>query len=163
MSAASPASDPAGFAQHCSLEATRPVAAEMATLADILPRGTPLYLTAVPTQDRHELVTAAASVRKAGLEPVAHIAARRIAGPGLSQELITRLRGEADMRRLLLIGGDVDTPGACSDALAVLQRGGLREAGIEEIGIGAYPARHPRTPAGRVECALGDKNADATT
>ena len=139
MSAASPAPDPAGFARHFSLEATRPGAAEIATLADILPRGTPLYLTAVPTQDRHELVTAAASVRKAGLEPVAHIAARRIAGAGLLQELLTRLRGEADMRRLLLIGGDVDTPGAFSDALAVLQRGGLREAGIEEIGIGAYP------------------------
>jgi hypothetical protein len=61
MSAASPASDPAGFAQHFSLEATRPGAVEIATLADILPRGTPLYLTAVPTQDRHELVTVAAS------------------------------------------------------------------------------------------------------
>ena len=162
MSAASPAPDPAGFARHFSLEATRPGAAEIAALADILPRGTPLYLTAVPTQDRHELVTAAASVRKAGLEPVAHIAARRIAGASLLQELLTRLRGEADMRRLLLIGGDVDTPGAFSDALAVLQRGGLREAGIEEIGIGAYPEGHPRIPAGRLESALDEKIAAAT-
>ena len=43
MPAASPAPDPAGFARHFSLEATRPGAAEIATLADILPRGTPLY------------------------------------------------------------------------------------------------------------------------
>ena len=162
MSAASPAPDAAGFARHFSLEATRPGAAEIATLADTLPRGTPLYLTAVPTQDRHELVTAAANVRKAGLEPVAHIAARRIAGASLLQELLTRLRGEADMRRLLLIGGDVDAPGAFPDALAVLQRGGLREAGIEEIGIGAYPEGHPRIPAARLESALDEKIAAAT-
>src|SRR6476659_7388564 len=162
MSAASPAPDAAGFARHFSLEATRPGAAEIATLADTLPRGTPLYLTAVPTQDTHELVAAAAGVRTAGLEPVAHIAARRIAGASLLQELLTRLRGEADMRRLLLIGGDVDAPGAFPDALAVLQRGGLREAGIEEIGIGAYPEGHPRIPAGRLESALDEKIAAAT-
>ena len=38
-----------------------------------------------------------------------------------------------------MIGGDVDTPGAFADALAVIQKGRLRETGIEEIGIGAYP------------------------
>jgi methylenetetrahydrofolate reductase (NADPH) len=160
--AASPAPDAAGFARRFSLEATRPNTTEVATLAGILPRDTPLYLTAVPTQDRHDLVAAAASVRKAGLEPVAHIAARRIGGPGLLQELLTRLRGEADMRRLLLIGGDVDTPGAFPDALAVLQRGGLREAGIEEIGIGGYPEGHPHIPAARLESALDEKIAVAT-
>jgi methylenetetrahydrofolate reductase (NADPH) len=162
MSAAIPASASAGFARRFSLEATRPSSAEVAALADILPRGTPLYLTAVPTQDRHKLVTAAAAVRKAGLEPVAHIAARRIAGATLLQELLVRLHGEADMRRLLLIGGDVDTPGAFADALAVIQRGGLRQAGIEEIGIGGYPEGHPRIPAGRLEVSLDEKIAAAT-
>jgi methylenetetrahydrofolate reductase (NADPH) len=162
MSAAIPASASAGFARRFSLEATRPSSAEVAALADILPRGTPLYLTAVPSQDRHELVTAAAAVRKAGLEPVAHIAARRFAGATLLQELLVRLHGEADMRRLLLIGGDVDTPGAFADALAVIQRGGLRQAGIEEIGIGGYPEGHPRIPAGRLEASLDEKIAAAT-
>jgi methylenetetrahydrofolate reductase (NADPH) len=162
MSAAVPASDSAGFARRFSLEATRPGSAEIATLAAMLPRGTPLYLTAVPTQDSHELVTAAAAVRKAGLEPVAHLAARRIAAADLLQELLARLHGEADMRRLLLIGGDVDTPGAFTDALAVIQRGGLREAGIEEIGIGGYPEGHPRIPAGRLEASLDEKIAAAT-
>jgi methylenetetrahydrofolate reductase (NADPH) len=160
--AAIPASASADFARRFSLEATRPTSAEIAALADILPRGTPLYLTAVPTQDRHELVTAAAAVRKAGLEPVAHIAARRIAGASLLQELLVRLHGEADMRRLLLIGGDVDTPGVFADALAVIQRGGLRQAGIEEIGIGGYPEGHPRIPAGRLEASLDEKIAAAT-
>lgn len=161
MSAAPRAPDSATFAQSFSLEATRPGSAEVASLANIVPRGTPLYLTAVPTQDAAELVAAAVAVRTAGLEPIAHVAARRLSSAGALQELLTRLRGEADMRRLLLIGGDVDTAGAFPDALAVIQKAGLREAGIEEIGIGAYPEGHPRISAGRLEAALDEKIAAA--
>jgi methylenetetrahydrofolate reductase (NADPH) len=150
---------PAALAQRFSLEATRPNANEIAALADILPPGTPLYLTAVPTQTTGELVTAAAAVRKAGIEPVAHIAARRLASAGALQELLAGLRGEADMRRLLLIGGDVDMPQAFADALAVIQKGRLREAGIKEIGIGAYPEGHPRISSGRLEASLDEKIA----
>jgi len=160
--AAVPASDPVAFARHFSLEATRPTASEIAALADSLPRGTPLYLTAVPTQDTRERVMAAAALRKVGLEPVAHIAARRLASAGALQDLLTRFHGEADMRRLLVIGGDVDTPGAFADALAIIQKGGLRKAGIEEIGIGGYPEGHPRISAGRLEAALDEKIAAAT-
>jgi len=76
--------------------------------------------------------------------------------------LLAGLRGEADMRRVLLIGGDIDSPGAFPDALSVIQKGGLREAGIEEIGIGAYPEGHPRIPLGRLEAALDEKIAAAT-
>ena len=130
---------PADFWHKFSIEVTRPNAAEIAALAEILPRGTSVYFSAVPTVERREVVTAAALVRKAGLEPVVHVAARRIAAAADLQELLAGLRGEADVRRLLVIGGDVDTAGPFTDALAVIQKGGLHEAGIEEIGIGAYP------------------------
>ncbi len=63
------------------------------------------------------------------------------------------------MRRLLVIGGDVEATGPFADALAVIQKGRLREAGIEEIGIGAYPEGHRRIPAGRLEAALDEKIA----
>jgi methylenetetrahydrofolate reductase (NADPH) len=153
--------DPVAFARNFSLEATRPNASEIASLAAILPAGTRVYLTAVPTVDARSQITAAAALRKAGLEPVAHIAARRIASNRQLSELIAGLRGEADMRRLLIIGGDVDTSGPFTDALAVIQHGGLREAGFEEIGIGGYPEGHPRIPLGRLEAALDQKIAAA--
>jgi len=149
----------AGFAQKFSIEATRPGAAEIAALAEIMPRATPVYFSAVPTITPQELVAAAASLRKAGLEPIIHIAARRIATAADLRELLAALRGEADVKRLLVIGGDVDTPGPFADALAVIQKGGLREAGIEEIGIGAYPEGHPRIPSARLETALDEKIA----
>ena len=150
------------FAGQFSLEATRPTAAEITALADIIPPATPIYFSAVPTITRQEIVAAAAALRKAGLEPIIHVAARRLAGAADLQELLSGLRGDADVRRLLVIGGDVDTPGAFADALAVIQKGRLRETGIEEIGIGAYPEGHPRIPAGRLESALDEKIAAAT-
>ncbi len=100
-------------------------------------------------------------LRKSGLEPVVHIAARRIRRLPILQDLLAGLRGEADVRRLLVIGGDVDAPGPFPDALAVIQKGRLREAGIEEIGIGAYPEGHARIPADRMEAALDQKIAAA--
>ena len=147
----------AGF----SLEATRPSATEIAALADVLPRGTPVYFSAVPTLTPQELVAGAALLRKGGLEPVVHIAARRIAAAADLQDLLTRLHAEADVRRLLVIGGDVDTAGAFPDALAVIQKGHLREAGIEEIGIAGYPEGHARIAADRLEAALDQKIAAA--
>lgn len=149
------------FARTFSLEATRPNAGEIAALAGLLPPGTPVYFSAVPTIQPHELIAAAALLRKSGLEPVVHIAARRIRVAADLQNLLASLRGEADVRRLLVIGGDVDTSGPFPDALAVIQKGRLREAGIEEIGIGAYPEGHNRIAAGRLEVALDEKIATA--
>ena len=150
------------FARTFSLEATRPNAGEIAALADLLPGGTPVYFSAVPTIEPPELIAAAALLRKSGLEPVVHIAARRIRVAADLQNLLASLRGEADVRRLLVIGGDVDTSGPFPDALAVIQKGRLREAGIEEIGIGAYPEGHNRIAAGRLAVALDEKIATAT-
>jgi methylenetetrahydrofolate reductase (NADPH) len=150
------------FARTFSLEATRPNAAEIAALADLLPGGTAVYFSAVPTIEPPELIAAAALLRKSGLEPIVHIAARRIRVTADLQNLLASLRGEADVRRLLVIGGDVDTSGPFPDALAVIQKGRLREAGIEEIGIGAYPEGHNRIAAGRLAVALDEKIATAS-
>jgi len=152
---------PGSFTSSFSIEATRPSAGEIARIADILPRATPVYFSAVPTITPAEIVTAAASLRKAGLEPVIHIAARRVTSARALQDLLARLRGEADVRRLLVIGGDIDAAGPFTDALAVIQKGRLRDAGFEEIGIGAYPEGHPRIPPGRLEAALDEKIASA--
>ncbi len=151
----------AGFASNFSIEATRPNAVEIAALAEVLPHGTPVYFSAVPTIEPHEVIAAAALLRKAGLEPVVHIAARRLRAASDLQELLAALRGEADIKRLLVIGGDADLLGPFPDALSLIQKGRLRDAGIEAIGIGAYPEGHPRIPPGRLEASLDEKIASA--
>jgi methylenetetrahydrofolate reductase (NADPH) len=149
------------FVDSFSIEVTRPSASEIAGLADLVPPGTPIYFSAVPTVGPRELIDAAVLLRKAGLEPVIHIAARRIVSAGHLQDLLAGLRGEADVRRLLVIGGDAAAAGPFADAQAVIQAGRLREAGIVEIGIGGYPEGHSRFPADRMEAALEEKLAAA--
>ncbi|HZD90311.1 MAG TPA: hypothetical protein VE224_09445, partial [Pseudolabrys sp.] len=112
-------STPDAFVRHFSLEVTRPNADEIAALGEILPPATSVYFSAVPTIQPHELVADAVLLRKGSLEPVVHIAARRIASEELLQDLLKRLRGEANVRRLLIIGGDIDATGPFADALAV--------------------------------------------
>ena len=150
------------FARRFSIEATRPGETEIAVLAGQLAPATPVYLSAVPNMDMAELVVAASRVRKAGLEPVAHIAVRRLASAGQLNVLLKSLRDEAGMRQLLVIGGDVAAHGPFADALPVIQKGGLREIGIEEIGIAAYPEGHACIQPGRLEAALDEKIASAT-
>ncbi|HTT48808.1 MAG TPA: hypothetical protein VMG39_12500 [Pseudolabrys sp.] len=149
------------FAHRFSLEATRPNAGEIAALADLLPPGTAVYFSAVPTITPQELIGGAALLRRSGLEPVVHIAARRFRAAADLANLLASLHGEADVRRLLVIGGDVEPSGPFPDALAVIQKGRLREAGIKEIGIGGYPEGHARIPAGRLEAAIDEKIAAA--
>ena len=150
------------FAARFSVEATRPSAAEIETMAGILPSGAEVYITAVPKLTTEELVAAAAHLRRAGLEPVVHIAARMLPSVQSLTDLLSRLHVNAKVRRLLVIGGDAPQAGPFADALALIQKGHLREAGIEEIGIGAYPEGHPSIPAGRLEAALDEKIAAAT-
>ena len=141
------------FAASFSLEATRPSDADIAAIAGVLPKGTAVYLSAVPGATPAELVATAAKLRRSGLDPVAHVAARRIAGAEHFSDLLKALRGEADMRELLVIGGDVDQAGPYADALAVIQKGALGHLGFEAIGIAAYPEGHARIPPGRLEAA----------
>src|SRR3569832_3022236 len=105
----------ATIARRFSSEATWPKPEEIAASAARVPAGTEIYLTAVPAQTQDELVTAARNVRRAGLEPVVHVAARRLESMQSLTDLLAHLNGEADLRRLLVIGGDVDPVGPFSD------------------------------------------------
>lgn len=144
-----------------SLEATRPSDAELARLSDWLQPGTAVYLSRVPSQPARELIAAAARLRRAGFEPVAHLAARRIGSAAELADFLARVRGEADMRRVLVIAGDGAAGGPFADALAVIRHGGLRQAGIAEIGISGYPEDHPVIARDALARAMADKIAAA--
>lgn len=150
-----------GFASRFSVEATRPSLTEVEKLAGILPAGAEVYITAVPKLAEDELINAAAALRRSGLEPVVHLAARMLPDAPTLANLLHRLSGEAKIRRLLVLGGDTAQAGPFPDALSVIQRGRLREAGIEETGIGAYPEGHPTIPSERIEAVLDEKIAAA--
>jgi methylenetetrahydrofolate reductase (NADH) len=154
----------AAFARGFSLEATRPSADDVAALAASAPAGTRVYLSAVPMRPADETIDAAVLLRKAGFEPVPHLAVRNFASAPALDDFLARARGAADVRRLLVIAGDRDQPaGAFRSALEVIDGGALQRHGITEIGIAGYPDGHPRISQQDLDRALADKIEAAET
>lgn len=134
----------AGFLSGFSVEATRPKPSDIEAVAQNAPAGTQLYLSAIPTRSSIELIDQAVLTRKAGLEPVPHIAVRNYASKDELSLLLQRLSEEASVKRVLVISGDrPDSAGAFTASIEVIESGVLQKYGIEEIGIAGHPDGHP--------------------
>src|SRR5262249_43185234 len=148
----------------CPLEATRPPADDAAALADIAPAGTGVYVSAVPRRPVHEAIDAAARLRKAGFEPVPHLAVRGFASAPELDDFLARLRGEAGVARVPVIAGGHEQPtGDFRSAIEVIDGGALQRHGITGIGIAAYPDGHPRISQQDLDRSLADKIQSAET
>ena len=144
-----------------SLEATKPSEPEIVAIAGLVPRGTEVYLSMVPGQDLAQHAAVAALARRHGLEPVPHLAARRIGSETALRDFLARARNTADVRRVLVIAGDVEPQGPFTDALALIHSGALQDAGIAEVGVAGYPEGHPAIADDRITAALRDKITEA--
>ncbi len=150
----------AGFMSGFSIEATRPSDADIAALA-VLARGTCIYVSAVPGRPAAESIAAAVRLRAAGFEPVPHVAVRDFASAEALDDFLTRLGGEAEVRRVLVIAGDRAESGPFRRARDLIDSGLLRRRGIRAIGIAGYPDGHPHIGAEELDRALREKIAAA--
>jgi len=152
----------ASLMRYCSMEATRPSRVDAQLLREALPSGTEIFLSAVPKRPRDEVVLSARAIRVAGLEPVPHLAARGFEDAQAAAELLARLRGEADVTRVLVVGGDIARPaGEVAAAQQLIETGVLRQAGIVRVGIAGHPDGHPLMSDEELESTLVTKIAAA--
>ncbi|MDA8108300.1 MAG: hypothetical protein M0015_06670 [Betaproteobacteria bacterium] len=143
-----------------SLELSADRAADARVIASILPVGTRVYVNHLPRHALADSLATLVALREAGLEPVPHLAARRIASRDEARVFLERAVREAGVARLLLVGGDDPQPrGPYADAAALLRDGTLRELGVREVGLPGYPEGHPRIARAALEHALEDKLA----
>jgi methylenetetrahydrofolate reductase (NADPH) len=148
----------AALTKGFSLEATRPTAADIDALAQLVAADANVYLSAVPTKPHRDLIDAALKVRAAGLQPVPHLAARNFASVAALEEVVTELVQGARVRRVLMIAGDRDQPaGPFRSAIEVIETGLLPSLGISEIDIAGYPDGHPRIAPETLDRALAGK------
>ena len=80
---------------------------DVGLLADHFPAGTGVSITFLPGDNYRHNVETAAALRRAGYNPVPHIAAREMTSRQALADFLARARGEADISRILLIAGDV--------------------------------------------------------
>lgn len=127
---------------------------DAAAIAALLPAGTPVYVNHLPRHSLADSLASIAALRATGLEPVPHIAARRIASRAELASFLER----AGVRKALVIGGDEPEPrGPYADGAALIRSGLLAECGIRELGLPGYPEGHPRIPALELERDLFEK------
>jgi methylenetetrahydrofolate reductase (NADPH) len=150
----------ASFMADFSVEATRPSDADMVALS-VLPRGTQIYVSAVPGRPADESVSAALRLRATGFEPVPHVAVRNFASAAALDDFLARLTGEADVRRVLVIAGDRAECGPFKRAHDAIDSGVFRRRGIRFIGVAGYPDGHPKIGPDALQRALAEKIAAA--
>jgi len=127
-------------------------------IAELLPSGTPVYVNHLPRHDLAHTLGALLALREAGLEPVPHIAARRIGSREEARQFLERAVGTAGVAKVLLIGGDVAEPiGPYADGAAFLRDGVLTDCGVKQVGLPGYPEGHPGIPPPVLVAALSEK------
>jgi methylenetetrahydrofolate reductase (NADPH) len=121
----------------------------------------------VPAPANRELMTnldRMQSLSRAGLNPVPHLAARRLASEMQLREFLSRAVADCQVRRVLLIAGDEQEPrGPFSDALDVLDSGILQSCGIKEVSFAGYPEGHSLIGHQALQKALARKLAWAAS
>jgi methylenetetrahydrofolate reductase (NADPH) len=127
-------------------------------IAALLPSGTPVYVNHLPRHRLLDTLPTLIAVREAGLEPVPHIAARRIENRAELQTFLARATGEAGVRKALILGGDTPKAiGPYADGASLLREDFLTGCGLREVGLPGYPEGHPSIPAAVLERAFGEK------
>jgi methylenetetrahydrofolate reductase (NADPH) len=113
-------------------------------LRDQFAAGTEVTITFLPGDNFRTNVETATALRRAGFEPVPHIAAREIPSREVLNDFVVRLRSEADVRRVLLIAGDVvGAKGPFKSSRDIAATGVLEAHGISRVSVAGHPEGHP--------------------
>ena len=150
----------AGLMRGHSLEVVgRPDPGLERALGAVAP-GTAIYVSSVPRVSYAEALVVAARVRRAGYEPVLHLAARKFISTADLDATLARAAGEAGVTRALVIAGDMARPeGPYHESRQLLASGLFEKHGIIRLGIAGHPEGSPKIAPEAVWAALADKEA----
>ncbi len=117
---------------------------QLPDLRDNFTPGIDVTITFLPGDNYRHNVETSVALRRAGFNPVPHIAAREMPSREALDDFLARLRGEADVTRILLIAGDVaGTRGPFKSTLDVCASGLIEAHGISTVSVAGHPEGHP--------------------
>ena len=130
---------------------------QLAALQDNFDRGTNVTITFLPGDNYRRNVETATKLRRAGYNPVPHIAAREMASREVLGDFLERARGEAGVARILVIAGDVAAAkGPFRSSLDVCRSGLIEACGIASVNVAGHPEGHPYLAPQNAFKALGE-------
>lgn len=126
-----------------SIEVSPKHALEMPGLAELIPPSTSVYITDVGTHESHDMALGCERLARLGLNPVPHIAARRLRDMAELEDKVKRYAG-AGVHDILVVGGSPDRRvGEIHSTMQILETGLFDQNGITHIGIAGHPEGSP--------------------
>jgi methylenetetrahydrofolate reductase (NADPH) len=117
---------------------------QLSELRDNFRPGTDVTITFLPGDNYRHNVDTAAALRRAGFNPVPHMAAREMPSREALDDFLARARGEAEVKRIVLIAGDVAAAkGPFKSSLDVCASGLIEARGITAVSVAGHPEGHP--------------------
>lgn len=117
---------------------------QLPELRDHFARGTDVTITFLPGDNYRHNVETASALRRAGYNPVPHIAAREMPSREALDDFLARARGEADVTRVVLIAGDLAlAKGPFRSSLDVCASGLIEARGVLSVSVAGHPEGHP--------------------
>ncbi len=143
-------------------EVTPTQAARLDDMGGLLPTGTSVNVTFLPGAAFADTVATAKLVKKAGLRPVPHFAARSFASKAQLVEGLDQLQSEVGVDEVLVIAGGLDHPlGPFDNSMQLLETGLFEHYEIRRIGVAGHPEGSPDMSTDAIIEALQWKNAYA--
>jgi methylenetetrahydrofolate reductase (NADPH) len=127
-------------------------------LLELIPPATRVAIVDLGALDSKAWARLTLEMVRRGLEPVPHIAARRISSLGALDDRLAAMVQEAGVRDVLVIAGEAAEPaGPFTSSLEVLESGLLDKHGIRRIAVAGHPGGSPVIKDQTIEAALRAK------
>lgn len=141
-----------------TMEITPKGAEKIDNFANHLPKGSRVFITFLPGSDIADTIATAVRLRREGMTPIPHLAARSIPNLAFLQTNLARLVKEAAVDHCLLIGGGVAKPlGDFHASIQLLETGLFEQHGFKHIFVAGHPEGSPDFPMKDHWTALAQK------
>lgn len=128
------------FLDGFSIEVTPRAAAKIDNFAELMPKGTLIYIAHIEGTPIDEMVATAKKINEQGFSPMPHFPARIIKDKNVLQDWISKYQNEANVKNGLLIAGGANKPyGEYDSSIQLIESELFDKADFQNLHIAGHP------------------------
>jgi methylenetetrahydrofolate reductase (NADPH) len=128
------------FLDGFSIEVTPRAAAKIDNFAELIPKGTLIYIAHIEGTPIDEMVATAKKINEQGFSPMPHFPARIIKDKNVLQDWISKYQNEANVKNGLLIAGGANKPyGEYDSSIQLIESELFDIADFQNLHIAGHP------------------------
>ena len=128
------------FLDGFSIEVTPRAAAKIDNFAELIPKGTLIYVAHIEGTPIEDMVSTAKKINEQGFKPMPHFPARIIKDKNVLQDWISRYQNEADVKNALLIAGGANKPyGDYDSSIQLIESELFDKSNFQNLHIAGHP------------------------